>query len=101
MEMVKMEMKVYELLLEIPKGYVTTYNEIAKKLNINPRLVGKILSENRNYKYPCYKVVLSSGEIGGYNLGVEAKKKLLIKDGIEIKNNKIVNFRNKVWHYTK
>ncbi|MEM0143428.1 MAG: MGMT family protein, partial [Candidatus Parvarchaeum sp.] len=34
------EHNVYKLLKKIPKGKVTTYGEIARKLNLNPRYVG-------------------------------------------------------------
>ena len=79
-----------EMLLKIPRGRVTTYNSLAKKLNIHPRRLAKMLSENESPdKYPCYKVVNSDGSLGGYILGITEKKKRLKNDGIEIKKNKI------------
>jgi alkylated DNA nucleotide flippase Atl1 len=80
------------LLAKIPKGKVSTYGLLAKKLKIHPRYAGKLLSRNTDgIKYPCYKIVLSSGGIGGYTSkhGLKDKIKKLRKDGIEIKNNKI------------
>lgn len=59
--------KVYNLLRMIPRGKVTTYGEVARKLGINPRYVGKVLSLNEHPTlFPCYKVVRSNGEVGGY-----------------------------------
>lgn len=80
------------LLLKIPKGRVTSYKEIAKKLGIHPRTAGRLVGNNPDSnKYPCYKVVYSDGRIGGYtgSKGVVEKMKRLKKDGIEIKNGRI------------
>lgn len=88
----KTEDKVYSLLTKIPKGKATTYGAIAKTLNINPRLVGGILSRNRHPdKYPCYKVIRSDRSLGGYTVnGKNNEKTLKIKvrklkaDGVKI-----------------
>jgi alkylated DNA nucleotide flippase Atl1 len=80
------------LLARIPKGKVTTYKEMAKKLKIHPRYAGRLLSMNPDgIRYPCYKVVLSDGRPGGYTSrgGVGDKVRKLRKDGIEIKNGRI------------
>lgn len=63
------EKEVYLLLKRIPRGKVTTYGDIARKLNINPRQVGRILSRNEHpIEFPCYKVVRSDGNLGGYTI---------------------------------
>ncbi len=84
--------KLQKLLKLIPKGKVTTYSILAKKLRIHPRGVGKLLSKNPDTnKYPCYKVVYSDGRIGGFSSpgGIKEKIERLKKDGIEIKNKRI------------
>lgn len=82
--------QLYKLLLKIPKGKVTTYAELARVLKSHPRAVGKMLNCNKEpEKYPCYKVVMSSGKIGGYEPGVKKKIALLKKDGIKINKGKI------------
>lgn len=92
--------KVFELLREVPKDKVTTYKEIASKLGLNPREVGRILSKNEDLeKVKCYKVVRNNGEVGGYKLGIKEKIKRLKKEGIKIKNNKIVDFKEKLYHF--
>ncbi|MFH1106013.1 MAG: MGMT family protein [Candidatus Aenigmatarchaeota archaeon] len=78
-----------EILMRIPKGKVSTYKELAKKLGTNPRTAGAMLRANKNLKYPCYKIVMSSGRVGGYNRGMKKKIGLLKKDGIEIRNGRI------------
>jgi len=82
--------KALLLLREIPKNRVTSYGELAKLTRSSPRAIGQIMKYNRELeRYPCYKVIKSSGEIGGYSKGIRKKISLLKKDGIEIKNGKI------------
>ena len=80
---------VYELLLEIPEGKVTTYGRIAEKLGSKyyARAVGNALHANPDGdKYPCYKVVNSKGKLSeNYAFGgIEAQKKRLESEGIEV-----------------
>jgi len=95
--------KVYRITRKVPKGKVSTYKLIAEALHTKAyRAVGQAL---RNNPYapavPCHRVVASDGRIGGFNgqtKGMQIKKKvaLLRKEGIEIKNGKVVGFRSKV-----
>lgn len=90
--------KVYSLTKKIKEGKVSTYKEIAKALNTNAyRAVGNALNKNPFSKVPCHRVVKSSGEVGGFACGTKTKIKILKKEGIKIKNNKILNF-NEVLH---
>ncbi len=41
---------------------------------------------------PCHRVVKSDRSLGGYSRGLNKKIKLLKKEGIKVKNNKIENF---------
>ena len=76
--------KLQILLTKIPKGKVTTYKIVAKKLKIHPRTAGRLLSNNPHPdKYPCYRVVYSNGRV------VSKHVKLLKKEGIEIKQGRI------------
>lgn len=84
--------KCYELLKRVPRGKVTTYKSIAKKLNSKAyRAVGNAMNKNPHDTnvYPCHRVINSSGKIGRYAKGIEAKIKLLKSEGISIKDNKI------------
>jgi alkylated DNA nucleotide flippase Atl1 len=80
------------LLAKIPKGKISTYGLLAKKLKVHPRYAGKLLSKNPDgVRYPCYKIIRSDGSLGGYTSkhGVKDKIRKLRKDGIEIKKNRI------------
>ncbi len=82
--------KCYKLLKKVPRGKVVTYKEIARALNCKAyRAVGRAMKMNRNRNIPCYKVISSDGNIGGFNRGRKEKIRLLRKDGIEIINGKI------------
>jgi len=93
--------KIYSLLKKIPRSKVTTYKIIAEKLGTKAyRAVGQALKYNPYAPVvPCHRVVNSDGSIGGYmgNLNPDSKEvkkkiKLLRKEGIKIKDNKIVDF---------
>jgi|SRR3989344_8408661 len=89
----KFNEKVYNLCKRIPKGKITSYKEIANKLNCRAyRAVGQALNKNPYKSVPCHRVVNSEGHLHGFAHGLKAKQRLLEKEGIKIKNNKIVDF---------
>jgi len=96
----KIEEKVYRKLLEVPSGYVTTYGELAKAINLKngQRVVGQIMKNNPfPIIVPCHRVVKSDGSVGGYAYGVERKKNMLTKEGLKINENKILDFKKNLF----
>ena len=85
------DQKICNLLIKIPKGKVSTYKSLAEALNCKAyRAVGNALNKNKSpEKYPCFKIINSSGFVGQYKNGQKTKIRLLKKEGIHIKNNKI------------
>lgn len=92
---------VYKVCKKVPKGKVTTYGAIAKKLGCKAyRAVGRAMNKNPNgllncqdkNMVPCHRVVASSGHLHGFAHGLKAKARLLRKEGIKVKNNRIVDF---------
>ena len=83
--------KCYDVLRKVPKGKVTTYKEIARKLKSKGyRAVGNAMNKNPYApKVPCHRVVNSDGKIGGYAFGPKKKIAILKKEGVEVKNNKV------------
>ena len=72
--------KVWKELSKIKFGQTKTYGEIAKKLNLSPRHIGKICGQNKIVlAIPCHRVIRSDGNLGGFSGvgGVKLKKKLL------------------------
>ncbi len=89
----KFQNKVYKLCKKVPKGKVTTYKAIAEKMGTKAyRAVGMALNKNPFTNVACHRVVGSSGHLVGFASGLKKKADLLRKEGIKIKNNKIINF---------
>ncbi len=74
------QIKVWEALLSIPSGKVTTYSDIASAVG-NPkavRAVGTAVGRNPvSWLIPCHRVLRKSGELGGYHWGLPVKRALL------------------------
>ena len=83
--------RVWNLCRKIPKGKVTTYKIIASKLGTKAyRAVGNALKANPYApEVPCHRVIKSNGEVGGFARGTKNKIRLLKKEGVKIKDNKI------------
>lgn len=85
---------------KIPEGKVTTYGEIAKALGGKKfaRAVGNALNRNPYIeKIPCHRVIRSDGSLGGYRNGIREKIRLLEKEGIKIRNKKILDFEKVIF----
>ncbi len=95
--------KVYEKLRKVPRGKVVTYKILANSLNSKAyRAVGTAMRKNKNAPIiPCHRVVKANGELGKFSGkgGVKAKIRLLEKEGIKIKNNKIVDFEKVLFKF--
>lgn len=92
--------KVKALAKQIPSGKVATYGQIAK-LAGSPgasRAVGMIMSKNDSAEtMPCHRVVASNGKLTGYAFGgIEKKKQILEKEGVEFVQN-TVNLKRSLW----
>lgn len=71
---------VWNELLKIPYGTVTTYKEIARNIGNESavRAVGNIIGKNPILiLVPCHRVIGSSGKMTGYVAGIEKKEALL------------------------
>ena len=94
--------KIYKKLLQVPKGQITTYGELAKSVGLKngQRTVGKMMNKNPYpVIIPCHRVVMSTGKIGGYAYGENVKTKMLNDEGIEIQNGKIMDLKNKIYRF--
>lgn len=86
--------KVYALTKKIPKGKISTYKELAHVLKSKAyRAIGNALNKNPYWPdVPCHRIIKSDGTIGGFSRGVKEKIEILRKEGIKVKNKKIVDF---------
>ena len=80
---------------------ISTYAEIAKSLDSKAyRAVGNAMANNPHpISVPCHRIIRSDGSLGGYALGINKKIQLLKKEGILIKDNKVVDFESKLYQF--
>ena len=97
-----LDKKIYKKLLEVPEGKITTYGELAKAVGIKngQRAVGRMMNKNPYpVIIPCHRVVKSDGKVGGYAYGQQVKINMLSKEGIKIKEDKILDWENSVHRF--
>ncbi|WP_109465556.1 bifunctional helix-turn-helix domain-containing protein/methylated-DNA--[protein]-cysteine S-methyltransferase [Albibacillus kandeliae] len=74
------QIKVWEALMRIPSGQVTTYSEIAGAIG-SPRAVravGSAVGRNPvSWLIPCHRALRKSGGLGGYHWGLPVKRAML------------------------
>jgi methylated-DNA-[protein]-cysteine S-methyltransferase len=98
----KLDKKIYKKLLEVPEGKITTYGELAKAVGMRngQRAIGKIMNKNPYpVIIPCHRVVKSDGKVGGYAYGQDVKINMLLKEGVRIKDDKILDWENTVYRF--
>ena len=94
--------KVYDLIQQVPKGKVTTYGEIGKKLHMSARVVGFALHANPDgSKNPCHRVVNKEGRLApGFAFGgMSIQKQLLAQEGVEFKDQNHVNLKKHLFNF--
>ncbi len=90
------QIKVWEALLSIPSGQVTTYGEIARAIG-KPgaaRAVGTAVGRNPvSLLIPCHRVLRKSGgpagHLGGYHWGLPVKRAMLAYEAARLESGDI------------
>ena len=80
------QQRVWEALRRIPAGATATYTEVARAIGepAAVRAVAMACGANRiAVAIPCHRVVRSDGALSGYRWGVERKRALLKREGVE------------------
>lgn len=103
----KFQKRVYEVLENIPKGKVTTYGLISKRLLSAPRAVGGAVASNPWPLFiPCQRVVNFDLTVGNYGLcgtltreGTVTKRALLERERVPVVDGRIG--LNAVWDPTR
>ncbi len=94
---------VWEVARHIPKGRVTSYGAIANYLGtkLSARMVGWAMNASFNVKpkVPAQRVVNRNGMLSGkmHFTTPTLMEELLIIDGIEVEENKVVDFEKRFW----
>ena len=93
--------KVYEVVIQIPEGRVTSYGAIANYLASpqSARMVGWALNKVNTVKIPAHRVVNKQGLLTGkfHFDGITLMQQLLENEGIKVENNKIKHFKEHFW----
>ncbi len=74
------QIKVWEALLHVPPGRVTSYREIGRRVCSEraARAVGAAVGRNPiGFLIPCHRCLRGSGELGGYHWGLARKRAML------------------------
>ncbi len=74
------QIKVWEALLTIPSGHVTTYSDVARVIGSPAavRAVGTAVGRNPiSFLIPCHRALRKSGGLGGYHWGLPVKRAML------------------------
>ena len=77
------QLQVWQALLKIPAGAVTTYGRIADWLGrpTSSRAVGQAIGANAvGYLIPCHRVIPAGGKVGGYRWGPCRKQAMLARE---------------------
>ena len=97
------EQRVYDILLSVPAGRVTTYKEIGKAIGKDGniyRAIGQALHKNPFApRVPCHRVVCADGSLGGFAHGSAAKIALLASEGVAVASGKVIDFEKKIWRF--
>jgi len=94
---------VYEVARQIPKGRVTSYGAIANCLGtkLSARMVGWAMNGagHAKPKVPAHRVVNRNGMLSGkHHFGTPTRmQELLEKEGIGVKDDKVVEFEERFW----
>ena len=74
------QIQVWQTLLRIPPGCVTTYGEIAKRAGLprGARAAGSAIARNQiSWIIPCHRVIRKNGTFNNYRWGPERKRAML------------------------
>lgn len=94
--------KVYQVVMQIPYGKITTYGAIAKKIGApkSARMVGYALNASHvNQDIPVHRVVNRKGLLTGKHhfQGTNLMQQLLENEGVVVNDNVVQNFKEHFW----
>jgi methylated-DNA-protein-cysteine methyltransferase-like protein len=97
---------VYDVVMLVPKGRITSYGAIARYLGtaMSARMVGWAMNGAHTEKnIPAHRVVNSQGLLTGKHhfKTPTAMQRALEKDGVKVINDKVVDFQKRFWDPAK
>ena len=94
--------KVYNVVKKVPVGRVTTYGAIARHIGSpnSSRMVGWAMNaSHQKSDVPSHRVVNRTGLLSGKHhfYGSDLMKQLLENEGVNIENDKVIDFEEVFW----
>jgi len=95
--------EIYEIVKQVPAGFVTTYGDVAARTG-NPRrsrIVGSAMAACNDKNVPCHRVIRKDGSLDGtFGIGGSGYKKFLLEsEGITFLEDGRVYLTNHLWIY--
>ena len=96
--------RVFEVVKKIPYGRVTSYGAIAEYLGMkgSSRMVGWAMNASHTAEdnIPAHRVVNRNGDLTGkfHFASPDLMEELLRSEGVQIKNDRVVDFKNIYWN---
>lgn len=92
---------VYDVVRLIPEGRVTNYGAIAKYLGsgLSSRMVGWAMNAAHGKNVPAHRVVNRNGMLTGkHHFATPYEMEALLQaEGVEVKNDKVIRFKEIYW----
>ena len=75
--------RVRDAVRQIPRGETKSYGDVARAIGYPgaAHAVGTVMKNNHDRSVPCHRVIRADGILGGFNRGVELKRKILLEEG--------------------
>ncbi len=96
MSVTPFQQRVYDAVLLIPQGKVSTYRDVAAFLGCgSPRAVGQALRVNPFApKVPCHRVIAANLKLGGFQgerdgAAIERKRRMLAREGVHFEAGRL------------
>jgi methylated-DNA-[protein]-cysteine S-methyltransferase len=99
--MTDFQKRVYDALLLIPRGKVTTYKILWDFIGCrSSQAIGQTLTRNPDAPgVPCHRVIKTDGMIGGYAFGIEEKRKILASEWVKFDTSGKLVEHDRIWKY--
>lgn len=99
--MTDFQKRVYDALVLIPRGKVTTYKILGNFIGCkSSQAIGQALTRNPDApEVPCHRVIKTDGTIGWYAFGIEEKKNILASEWVEFDTSGKLVEQDRIWKY--
>jgi len=94
--------RIYTLVRQVPKGFVTTYGEVARQVGCSARTVGFAMAAlSPGHDVPWQRVINSQGKASTRTDGDGSlvQKLLLEAEGVSFNDRQVIDLDRFGWHF--